>query len=49
MTQAQRDALSEELATLQRKLSKRKDEPGFAANCAAIEARIAEIEEALKP
>jgi hypothetical protein len=37
-------ALQTELVNLQRKLSKRSNEPGFAANCAAIEARIVEIE-----
>jgi hypothetical protein len=36
--------LAAELAALRRKLEKRKDQPGFAANAAAIEARIAEIE-----
>ena len=36
--------LQAELAILQRKLTKRRDQPGFAANAAAIEARIAEIE-----
>lgn len=36
--------LRAELETLQRKLVKRKDQPGFAANALAIEARIAEIE-----
>lgn len=48
MTPEQRQALETELANLQRKLTKRKDEPGFAANAAAIEARIAVIEKLLK-
>ena len=35
-----------ELATLKQKLAARKDRPGWAENCAAIEQRIAEIENA---
>lgn len=35
------------LANLERMLAKRRDMPGFAANVAAIEAQIAEIEAAL--
>ncbi len=41
MTAAERDAL---VADLRRKLSKRRDEPGFAANVRDIEAKIAELE-----
>lgn len=37
---------TQELEALRRKLAKRRDEPGFAANVRAIEARIAELEEA---
>lgn len=37
---------AQELEALRRKLAKRQDEPGFAANVRAIEARIAELEEA---
>lgn len=37
----------EELACLQRKLAKRENTPGFAANTADISARIAELNEAL--
>lgn len=44
MTPEQRQALEAELTELQRKLSKRKDQPGFAANSAQLEARIGEIE-----
>ena len=33
-----------ERETLERKLSKRRDQPGFAANARAIETRIAEID-----
>lgn len=47
MTPDERAALQAELADLQRKLSKRKDQPGFAVNSAQMEARIAEIEAAL--
>ena len=41
MTAAERDAL---VADLRRKSSKRRDEPGFAANVRDIEAKIAELE-----
>jgi hypothetical protein len=34
----------QELECLQRKLAKRLDEPGFAANAAEIQARIAELQ-----
>lgn len=44
MTPEERQALETEMSDLQRKLAKRKDQPGFAANAAEIEARIAEIE-----
>lgn len=44
MTPEERAALEAELVVLRRKLEKRRDEPGFAANCAAIEARIAVVE-----
>lgn len=44
MTPEQRQALEAELTDLQRKRSKRIDQPGFAENVKAIEARIAEIE-----
>lgn len=47
MTPDQRQALQSELADLRRKLAKRKDMPGYAANAAAIERRIAEIEASL--
>lgn len=43
MTPEQRAALAVELATLQRKVDKRRNEAGFAKNCAAIDARIAVI------
>lgn len=36
--------LAEDLAALKAKLNARRDRPGFAANVAAIEARIAELE-----
>jgi hypothetical protein len=49
MTPEERAALEAELADLQRKLAKRQDEPGFAANVAAIKARIAVIEFLLNP
>jgi hypothetical protein len=32
------------LAELRRKLAKREDQPGFAANAAALKARIAQLE-----
>ena len=38
------DELRAERETLARKLTKRKDQAGFAANAEAIEARIAEID-----
>lgn len=44
MTPEQRKALEDELAQRKRQLAKRMDEPGFAANCSALEARIAEID-----
>lgn len=39
-----RAALETELAQLRRKADKRRDEPGFAANVVAIDARVAEIQ-----
>jgi hypothetical protein len=36
--------MSEELTILRRKLAARKNRPGFAANVAELEARIAELE-----
>lgn len=36
----------EELTALKAKLRAREDRPGFSANCAAIKARIAELEAA---
>jgi hypothetical protein len=36
--------MSEELTILRRKLVARKNRPGFAANVAELEARIAELE-----
>ena len=47
MTPEQRQALEDEKTDLQRKVAKRRDEPGFASNVQAIDARIAEIEAAL--
>jgi hypothetical protein len=44
MTPEERAALEAELTDLRRKLDKREDMPGFAANVAAIRTRIAEIE-----
>lgn len=44
MTPEQRTALIAERTDLQRKVNKRRDEAGFAANVAAIDARIAEID-----
>ena len=44
MTPEERAALEAELATLQRKAAKRRDQGGYASNVAAIDARIAEIE-----
>lgn len=44
MTPDERAALEAELAVLRRKVDKRRDEPGFAANVRALDARIAEIE-----
>lgn len=41
MIDAERDFL---LAELRRKLAKRRDEPGFAANTRELEAKIAELE-----
>lgn len=41
MTEEQRQSL---LADLRRKLEKRRDMPGFAANVAELEERIAELE-----
>lgn len=38
------DEQKAELAALKAKLAARKDRPGWAENCAAIERRIAEIE-----
>ena len=44
MTEAQRAAKQAQLADLRRKHAKRKDEPGFAANVAELEQRIAQLE-----
>lgn len=44
MTEAQRAAKQAQLADLRRKRAKRKDEPGFAANVAELEQRIAQLE-----
>jgi hypothetical protein len=44
LTPEQRTALEAELTDLQRKADKRRNEGGYAANVAAIEARIAVIE-----
>lgn len=44
MTEAQRAAKQAKLADLRRKLEKRTDEPGFAANVAELEQRIAQLE-----
>lgn len=38
-----------ELTTLRRKLAARKDKAGFAANCAAIQARIDKLEARMEP
>ncbi len=43
MPDALANSPAEELATLERKLTKRRDVPGFATNARAIEARIAEL------
>lgn len=44
MTPEQRAALEAELALRQRQANARRDQPGFAENVAALEARIAVIE-----
>lgn len=44
MTPEERAALEAELAVLRRKVDKRRDEPGFAANVRALDGRIADIE-----
>lgn len=44
MTDEERAALEAELIDLKRKVKKRRDMPGMAANVAALDARIAEIE-----
>lgn len=44
MTPDERAALEAELAVLRRKVDKRRDEPGFAANVRALDVRIADIE-----
>jgi cell fate (sporulation/competence/biofilm development) regulator YlbF (YheA/YmcA/DUF963 family) len=44
MTDEDRAALEAELTRLKRKLHAREDQPGFAQNCEALAARIAEIE-----
>lgn len=49
MTDEDRAALEAERVDLQRKVKKRRDMPGMAANVAAVDARIAEIEAALNP
>lgn len=43
MTEAERQALTDELAALQRKLRARQGQSGFAGNVEAIKARIDEI------
>ena len=43
MTPEERQALEAELADLQRKAAKRRDEPGFAQNVRDIDSRVAEI------
>lgn len=47
MTPDERAALEAELVLRQRQAGARRDQPGFAANVAALDARIAEIEELL--
>lgn len=44
MTSEDRQALEDERQALVRKANKRRDEPGFASNVAALDARIAEID-----
>lgn len=44
MTEEERQAHALRLEALRGKLEKRRDEPGFAANVAELEQRIAEIE-----
>ena len=44
MTDYVRDALETQLADLKRKLAKREDQPGFAANVAEIRVAIAALE-----
>jgi phosphopentomutase len=44
MTSECRAKLETEIVTLKAKASARRDQPGFAANVAAIDARIADIE-----
>jgi hypothetical protein len=47
MTPEERAKLIAERAELIRKVDKRRDQPGFAANCAGIDARVAEIDRLL--
>jgi hypothetical protein len=47
MSDEDRKALEDERTNLIRKAARRRDEPGFAANVREIDARIAEIDEAL--
>lgn len=44
MTDAERQALTQEREDLARKLKKREGESGFASNVSAIKARLAEID-----
>jgi phosphopentomutase len=44
VTPEERAALQAELTKLKAKANARRDQPGYAANVAAIDARIAEIE-----
>lgn len=44
MSPEERQALEAELTRLKAKANARRDQPGFAVNCAAIDARIAEVE-----
>lgn len=47
MTEDQRAAAVSELADLERIVEKRRDEPGYAANVAAMDARIAALRKEL--
>lgn len=48
MTEQQRAAKATQLADLRRKLAKRTDEPGFAANVADLEVKIAQLQAQLE-